>query len=167
MINFEINRKSMKIIEYPTLTFDKFTIYYNVFAFFFNVRYYHEYLVGSYGYATNDGNLISPFSIPKPYKSFLVPGNTESNCFNNLDILDNNGGKFGCGGDYDKLFETFATSFNNYIEIEKGFGQPKQCKFKSDDENAYCLNACKGSEKIDCTCLNRNYNSQMLVLQSF
>ena len=164
MINFEVNRKSMKIINYPpTLSFDKFTIYANVFAFFFNVRYYHEYLVGAYGYATNDGNLISPFSIPKPYKSFLVPGNTESNCFDNQDILDSNGPKFGCGGDYDKLFETFSSSFNNYIEIEKGYGQPKQCNFKNNDENAYCLNACKGSENIDCTCLNRNYNSQMLV----
>ena len=164
MINFEINRKSMKIVTHPpAMKFDRFTIPKNVYGFFFNVRYYHEYIIGAYGYATNDGNLISPFSIPQPYKSFLVPGNTESNCFDNRDFLLNNGPLFGCGGDYDKLFETFATSYNNYIDIQKGYGQPRSCKFKNDDKSAYCLNACKGSEQIDCTCLNRNYNSQMLV----
>jgi hypothetical protein len=164
MINFEVNRKSMKIVTHPpAMKFDRFTIPKNVYGFFFNVRYYHEYIIGAYGYATNDGNLISPFSIPQPYKSFLVPGNTESNCFDNRDFLLNNGPLFGCGGDYDKLFETFATSYNNYIDIQKGYGQPRSCKFKNDDKSAYCLNACKGSEQIDCTCLNRNYNSQMLV----
>ena len=164
MLNFEINGEALKIDKQPTLMiFDAFTIPYGVLGFFFNVRYYHEYLVGAYGFATNDGNLISPFSIPKPVKSFLVPGTTASNCFDNTDFKNNNGGLFGCGGDFDKLFETFATSYNSYIEIQKGYGQPYDCNFKTNDEEAYCLNACKGSQTTDCTCLNKNYNSQMLI----
>ena len=167
MINFEINGISIEIKNNPTkMLFNAFNIKKNLFGFFFNIRYYHEYLVGAYGFATNDGNLISPFSMPKPVKTFLVPGNTASNCLNTQDFMNNNGQNFGCGGDQDKLFETFATSFNNYIEIEKGYGQPKDCNFKNDNDNAYCFNACKGNGNEDCTCLNRNYNSQMLIKKS-
>ena len=100
MINFEINGISIEIKNNPTkMLFNAFNIKKNLFGFFFNIRYYHEYLVGAYGFATNDGNLISPFSIPQPVKSFLVPGTTASNCFDNKDFKNNNGGLFGCGGD--------------------------------------------------------------------
>ena len=164
MISFEINGINLIINNNPTLMkFDEFKVPKNLFAFLFNVRYYHEYLVGAYGFATNDGNLISPFSIPQPTKSYFVPGTTASNCFDTNDFLDNNGNDFSCGGDKDKLFETFATSFNNYIKIERGQGQPKECKFKSNDETAFCLNACKGPFDYNCTCLSKNYNSQMLI----
>ena len=162
MVNFEINGESLEIITPPNkMIFKTFTIPKNLYAFFCNVRYYHEYLVGAYGFATNEGNMISPFSIPKPKKSYLVPGSSASNCFDYNDL--NNGNYFECAGEKDILFDTFATSFNNYIEIERGQGQPKACKFKSSDNSNFCLNACKGSNDIDCTCLNRNYNSQMLV----
>ena len=164
MVNFEVNGKAMIFDKLPTeLKFDKFRIPQNLYAFLCNVRYYHEYLVGAYGFATNVGNLISPFSIPQPKKTFLIPGDGALNCKDNNDFLLKNGDQFSCAGDHDRLFETFATSFNNYIEIEKGFGQPKECRFKRNDETAFCLNACKGKEDIDCTCMNRNYNSQMLV----
>ena len=164
MLNFEINGKNIKINQLPeNMKFDKFVIPHNLYAFIFNVRYYHEYLLGAYGFASNNGNLISPFSIPHPIKSFLVPGTTISNCFDYTDLVSNEGNYFECAGGKDKIFDTFATSFNNYIEIERGQGQPKNCKFKAKEENAFCLNACKGNDKTDCTCLNRNYNSQMLI----
>ena len=136
-----------------------------MFALVFNVIYYHEYIIGAYGFATNNGNLITPFAIPMKFYSYLVPGDSESNCFNYNDFLNNNGDKFGCAGDYDEFFDSFATSFNEYIEMEKGYAQPKECEFKNDYENSVsnCLNACKGIEKTSCSCLNRNYNSQMLI----
>ena len=167
MVNFEVNGEPMTFSENPTkMKFDQFKIPKNLYAFVCNIRYYHEYLVGAYGFATNDGNLISPFSIPQPVKTFLVPGSSESNCKDNNDFFYNNGDLFSCAGDRDRLFETFATTFNNYIQIERGFGQPKECKLKRNDETAFCLNACKGPKDIDCTCMNRNYNSQMLVKNS-
>ena len=76
----------------------------------------------------------------------MIPGDGALNCKDNNDFLLKNGDQFSCAGDHDRLFETFATSFNNYIEIEKGFGQPKECRFKRNDETAFCLNACKGKE---------------------
>ena len=164
MINFEINGISIEIKnDALPIKFNKFIIKNNLYAFFFNIRYYHEYLIGAYGFATNKGNLISPFFIPQPIKTFLVPGNTASNCLNTQDFENNNGQNFGCGGDQDKLFDTLASSFNNYIQIEKGYGQPKNCLFKNDNNNAFCFNACKGNQNKDCTCLNKNYNSQMLI----
>ena len=165
MINFEINGNTLKIQNYPTseMIFNKFKIPKNIYGFFCNIRYYHEYIVGAYGFATNTGNLISPFSIPQPVKSYLVPGSSASNCFDYGDFPDNNGYNFGCAGEKDRLFSTFAESFNNYIMIERGYGQPKQCAFKSSNNEAYCLNACKGPNNVNCTCLSKNCNSQMLI----
>ena len=166
MINFEVNDEHIQIIRYPTrLKFNEFTIHRQLFALVFNVIYYHEYIIGAYGFATNNGNLITPFAIPMKFYSYLVPGDSESNCFNYNDFKNNNGDKFGCAGDYDEFFDSFATTFNEYIEMEKGYAQPKECEFKNDYENSVsnCLNACKGIEKTSCSCLNRNYNSQMLI----
>ena len=167
MINFEINAESLPIMNEPLseIKFSYFKIASEFFGLLFNVRYYHEYLIGAYGFSTNNGNLISPFSIPMPYKSYLVPGNSASNCFDYRDFTNNNGGNFGCAGDYDSLFDNFATSFNKYIELEGGFPKPKDCEFKNDHEDSVsnCLNACKGILYNSCTCLNRNYNSQMLI----
>jgi hypothetical protein len=166
MINFEVNGEHIQIKNYPIqLKFDKFTVYNHLFALVFNVIYYHEYIIGAYGFATNNGNLITPFAIPMKYYSYLVPGDSESNCFDYRDFLNNNGADYGCAGDYDIFFDSFATSFNTYIEMEKGYAQPKDCEFKNDydDSVSNCLNACKGIEKTSCSCLNRNYNSQMLI----
>ena len=168
MINFEVNEENLSIREYASpieLKFDKLEIFSEFVGLMFNIRFYHEYLIGAYGFATNDGNLISPFSIPLPIKSYLVPGTTSSNCFDTRDFTLNNGDNFGCAGENDRLFDTFATSYNNYITIESGFGQPYECEFKNDYENSEsnCLNACKGVDRVSCSCLNRNYNSQMLI----
>ena len=171
MINFEINAESMPIMNEPStqIEFSYFKIASDFYGLLFNVRYYHEYLIGAYGFSTNNGNLISPFSIPMPYKSYLVPGNSASNCFDYRDFTNGNGDNFGCAGDYDTLFDNFATSFNQYIELEAGFAKPKDCEFKNDKEDSVsmCLNACKGITEISCTCLNRNYNSQMLIKKLF
>ena len=167
MINFEIDGKSMNIRQIPNnIYFDEFIINNALYSLIFNVRYYHEYLLGTYGYATNDGNLITPFAIPMPYHSYLVPGSSEGNCFMHNDV--ENPDRYGCGGDQDILFSSFATTYNNYIEIENGYAQPRECQFKNDyeDSESQCLNACKGIDKLSCTCMNRNYNSQMLVKTS-
>jgi hypothetical protein len=164
MVNFEVDGESLAILRNPNfLFFDKFTITNALFSLIFNVRYYHEYLIGTYGYATNGGNLITPFAIPMPAYSYLVPGDSASNCFDHNDVK--NPDKYGCGGDKDILFDSFATTYNEYIKIEKGYAQPKKCEFKNDyiDSESQCLNACKGVDKFSCTCMNKNYNSQMLV----
>ena len=167
MTNFEINEESLPIINEPTnnLDFSKFKIFTELFALLFNLRYYKEYLIGTYGFATNNGNLITPFAIPMPFKSYLVRGTSISNCFDYNDFLNNNGDNFGCAGDYDIFFDSFATSFNKYIEIENGYAQPKDCEFKNDYENSEsnCLNSCKGVKYDSCSCMNYNYNSQMLI----
>ena len=168
MINFEVNEENLPIRKYNTLIylkFDALEIFSEFVGLLFNIQFYHEYLIGAYGFATNDGNLISPFSIPLAVKSYLVPGTTPSDCFDSRDFYFNNGDNFGCAGENDRLFDTFATSYNNYITIESGFGQPYDCEFKNDYENSEsnCLNACKGVDKFACSCLNRNYNSQMLI----
>ena len=164
MVNFEVDGESLAILQNPTfLFFDKFTINNALFSLIFNVRYYHEYLIGTYGYATNVGNLITPFAIPMPAYSYLVPGDSASNCFDHNDVK--NPDKYGCGGDKDILFDSFATTYNEYIKIEKGYAQPKECEFKNDyiNSESQCLNACKGVDKFSCTCMNKNYNSQLLV----
>ena len=173
MINFEVNENSLPIIKEPSPTlpfkFDRLLIPTEFYCLMFNINFYLEYIIGAYGFATNNGNLISPFAIPQPVKSYLVPGTTSSNCFDSRDFFYNNGGNFGCGGDNDKLFDSLATSYNNYIIIQNGYGQPKDCEFKNDYDNSEsnCLNACKGVSRISCTCMNRNYNSQMLVKRDY
>ena len=172
MINFEIDGINFPLLtplkDINELSFDKFTIKKELYALMFNVKYYHEYILGAYGFVANDGNLITPFAIPMAYYSYLVPGNSPSNCFDSRDFKDGTGSKFGCGGDKDILFDSFATTFNEYIELVNGYAQPKECEFKNDYENSesLCLNACKGVEKLSCSCLNRNYNSQILIKTS-
>ena len=169
MLNFEIDGINFKLLtelkKINELSFGRFQIKKELYGLIFNVKYYHEYIIGAYGFVTNDGNLITPFAIPMAYYSYLVPGNSPSNCFNTLDFIGSTGSKFGCGGDKDILFDSFATSFNEYIQVVNGYAQPNECEFKNDYENSLslCLNACKGVDKLGCSCLNRNYNSQILI----
>ena len=169
MVNFEVNEETLPIIKEPSpslpFKFNRLNIPIQLYGLIFNIRFYLEYIIGAYGFATNNGNLISPFAIPQPIKSYLVPGTTSSNCLDTRDFTLLNGGNFGCAGDNDNLFDSFATSYNNYIYVKNGYGQPKECEFKNDYDNSEsnCLNACKGVSRISCTCMNRNYNSQMLI----
>ena len=164
MINFEIDGNSLDILNInKNLYFDEFKINNGLFSLIFNLKYYHDYIIGTYGYETNRGNLIAPFSIPNPIYSYFVPASSPSNCFNTKDIENPN--NYGCGGDKDNIFDLFATTFNQYTKINKTNVHLYGCEFKNDYANSesQCLNACTGTKKNSCTCTNKNYNSQMLI----
>ena len=59
MINFEINENSLPIIKEPSPTlpfkFDRLLIPTEFYCLMFNINFYLEYIIGAYGFATNNG----------------------------------------------------------------------------------------------------------------
>ena len=166
MIHFEINEESFKIDSTTEkVEFNEFKIYTELFGLVYNVRFYSEYIIGAYGFATNEGDFTPPFTRPNTLATFLSPGDSASSCFSGGFIKDIQS-NYICSPDYDVLFESFAQFTYQYITYSGGYTSTKLCDFKSNSEDsvALCLNACKtGEAKYSCSCLNKNYNSQMLI----
>ena len=141
-LKFEINQKSYEI-NYDLLIgevkFDKFTIPGTFYGLFYNLKYYLNFLIGTYGIETNIGIPESPFSIPNFYDKIYFPlGSTEKNCY-----LEN-------------YFDESTLLFSCVPDIK--FLNPSNTP--NNECSANCFQ-CNGDDS--CFCSNKNHNSQMII----
>ena len=138
------------------MSLDSFIIKKEYWGLFTDLKFYNNYIISSYGYEMKLHEKLynTPFYIPVPVATFFARSNSNNQCFdtsyliganiNDFDCVPSEGPSHNYGG-IDFCHREFKTSI------------PFQ-------NNKFCLNECYRISNITntCTCLAKNYNSQMI-----
>ena len=149
-ISFEINYNNL--VE--KIELNRFTIPKTFYGLFYNLKYYLDFIIGSYGIELNIGIPKPPFNLPNYYDQIYFPvGSNEKNCYLE-NYFEENTLLFSCVADYEIKFEN---KINDYTKFYKN---------PNDETNNDCNNECfqcfkKGDN--GCLCSNKNYNSHIIL----
>lgn len=162
IMKFEIDADSYpinyNIITGQTVSIQYFSISENVYALFYGVKLFTNFIVGNIGYELSKATIPSPFSRPTLFKGIIYfpKGTTNANCYDSqMTTLTSQ--TYECVPDYDNRLEevNHCPDINQFLiaNVGGGFGQ---CSGK-------CRNSCYQSGDKQCTCLMKNSNSQMFM----
>ena len=155
LIKFEIDQNGIEILtNEKKLYINQFKIGKNFSGLLYSLKYFNNFIIGSFGFELNNGNMITPFMKPNQIsKTYFPMGTTDKNCYQYNYFIPNEN-RFYCIPDYEKKLISKINSFDYYFA--EGITDSIKCNDK-------CFNACYEKSENDCTCLNKNNNSQMLI----
>ena len=156
MMQFEINNLSFdsdfsKLKQVSIGTY--FKIPYGLYALFAEIKIYNSFIIGTYGFEKYIGEYTNPFS--KPSNSSMI-------LFSPSESLD------GCYSDY--LYEKDGSEY----KIISKSSNPFTCvpdiinsgEDLSSNDCSKCQNVCYNSNELSCSCMNKNFQSQLLLKKS-
>ena len=137
-ISFEINYNY--IIE--KIKLNRFTIPKTFYGLFYNLKYYLDFIIGSYGIEMNIGIPQTPFNLPNYYDKIYFPvGSNENNCYLE-NYFEESTLLFSCVADYEIKFENKLNDYTKYYDPNSNINNNCdddcfQC-FKSENNGCLC-----------------------------
>jgi hypothetical protein len=169
MMKFEINSNSYSILSSSIsgISISQFTIKANLYGLVANVKAYSNYIIGAYGYETNTASPTAPFAKPTPFKTYLAPGSSTSDCLSPGTDTVSWTDPYSCTIDYDASFDTtkLCSNNNNYFSS----GTCSTCPTKPVVGGTGCSTMCMSNTQnansvlTGCTCTISNFNSSMIL----
>ena len=152
--SYEVNITNVK----PDMSLDSFSIKKDYWGLLTDLKFYHNYIISSYGYEMQLHEEIdtTPFYIPEPVASFFMRAGTNKACFQTSYLTGANINDFECVPD--------ESPSHNYACIDCCVPDLSE----SDDVinlNKVCFNECYkvGNTSNSCTCIAKNSNSQLIL----
>ena len=149
LTNYEVNITNVK----KDMSLDSFSIKKEYWGLFTNLKFYDRYIIDTYGYEMklHVDRYNTPFYLPEPVASFFMYSFSKKKCFDTSYLIGANVNDFDCvpaegpSHNYDEIFNCMYRP--EYFQTNKG------C-------NNECFRQPNGNNV--CTCMSKNYNSQMI-----
>lgn len=170
MLKFEINSNSYAILSTSIsgISISQFTIKNNLYGLVANIKAYSNYIIGAYGYETNSASPAAPFIKPTPFKTYLAPGSSSSDCLSPGADTVSWTDPYSCSVDYDASFDTtkLCNNNNNYFTSAAVCATcPSKPVIGGTGCSTMCMNnGVNASNALTgCTCTISNNNSSMIL----